>query len=760
MKKVFLKINLILILLSFVTLKAQSNVLVNWKCIPPDSQKVSSQHVNVIGINEVGTSIFRVRSYTGANGPLGPTQRWWPNDGTNAISWGNETEQVNNRYVQFAVTPKSGYIMHADSITMYLGGGSTSYMKVNVAYDTRASFQYAKRINSEPVALLNNVLKLLSFKINKDVYPGDTLYIRVYPWYESTLSNSKYLLVQDVNIYGSTTELTISNSPVNVKLPIIAGTINTEKLAAITVDDISAKNITAIQFTLNYDKNIISIPEVVTTGTLLEGKGILSANADTTNGTVTVAWAGYPPLTGEGSLLKLKIKFKNYGTSNLDFGNTLKFNLGIPGAIVTSGSAKTAAVIVQGGSVTAVAGDNIVIPILTTAITADQKVLSYDFTASFNKDVIEITNYDLESTLSSGGIAAINVNNTTGTVTFSLASGSYITGSGTLLKLTGKAKAAGSTELTFTSFKFNTGTPGATADPAQIVVAEANVAPTLTLNPNQTTFAVNENETLTITLIGADANTGDVLTYSYTATPATTGATLSAAGVFSWKPNFDQAGVYSVTFKVTDKGGLSATKTVAIVVNNVNRPPVFTVEIPNNQVVPVHNVPVTFEFIYKAEDPDGDPLTFRKVSGPGEISTTGLFTWEPVPDQAGKSYILIVEVSDGSLTATSTRTIKVSDTVTGVEEESGIPNEFMLMQNYPNPFNPTTTIKFALPKESHVKLSVYNILGQEVATLVNGIMQAGYHRVNFDATGLNTGMYIYKIQADGFVMMKKMMYVK
>jgi len=82
------------------------------------------------------------------------------------------------------------------------------------------------------------------------------------------------------------------------------------------------------------------------------------------------------------------------------------------------------------------------------------------------------------------------------------------------------------------------------------------------------------------------------------------------------------------------------------------------------------------------------------------------------------------------------------------------------MQNYPNPFNPTTTIKFALPKESHVKLSVYNILGQEVATLVNGIMQAGYHRVNFDATGLNTGMYIYKIQADGFVMMKKMMYVK
>jgi len=552
---------------------------------------------------------------------------------------------------------------------------------------------------------------------------------------------------------------TSSFAQVSVTFPNVSGASGVQKTGAITVGDLTDKNVIAFQFTLSYDKNIVVIPGVDATGTLIEEKGNLTVNADTTNGTLSVAWAHSSALTGQGTLLKLNIKFKNAGTTTLDASSSFKFNAGNPAASVVAGSAQTAAVLIQGGSVTAVAGEDIVIPILTTTITADQEVLSYEFTASFNKDVIEITNYDLESTLSSGAIAAINVNNTTGTVSFSLASGSYITGSGTLLKLTGKAKAAGSTELTFTSFKFNTGTPGATADPAQIVVAEANVAPTLTLNPAGP-YSVNENETLTITLNGADANTGDVLTYSYTATPATTGATLSAAGVFSWKPNYDQAGVYSVTFKVTDKGGLSASLTVAIVVNNVNRAPVFTAEIPNNQVIPVHNVPVPFEFIYKANDPDGDPVTFRIVSGPGEISANGYYLWAPTPSQAGKSYVLIVEVSDGSLTATSTRTIKVSDTVTGVEEEVGIPNEFMLMQNYPNPFNPTTTIKFALPKESHVKLSVYNILGQEVATLVNGIMQAGYHRVNFDATGLNTGMYIYKIQADGFVMMKKMMYVK
>ncbi|MCX7797095.1 MAG: cohesin domain-containing protein [Melioribacter sp.] len=546
---------------------------------------------------------------------------------------------------------------------------------------------------------------------------------------------------------------------VSVTLPNVSGASGVEKLGAITVGDLTGKNVLAFEFKLTYDKNIVSIRGVDAAGTLVEGKGNLTVNADTVNGTLSVAWAHSAALSGQGTLLKLRIRFKSVGTTTLSTGATFKFNAGNPVANVTSGTAQTAAILIQGDAVSATAGDNIVIPIRTTNITADQKVLSYEFTATFDKNIIEINNYDLASTLSSGGVAAINVNNNTGTVTFSLASSSYLTGSGILVKLTGKAKAKGNTQLSFSSFKFNTGTPGATADPATIVVAEANVAPTLTLSPNQTTFAVNENQTLTITLNGADANTGDVLTYSYTANPATTGATLTG-NVFRWTPNYDQAGAYSVTFKVTDKGGLSASVTVSIVVNNVNRAPVFTAEIPNNIVIPVHNVPVPFEFIYRASDPDGDPVTFRIVSGPGEISTNGYYLWAPTPSQAGRSFVLIVEVSDGSLTAQSVRTIKVSDVVVGLEEEAGVPKEYALMQNYPNPFNPVTTIRFALPKESHVKLSVYNILGQEVATLVNGNMSAGYHRVEFDASRLNTGMYIYKIEAGEYVSMKKMMYVK
>ncbi len=93
-------------------------------------------------------------------------------------------------------------------------------------------------------------------------------------------------------------------------------------------------------------------------------------------------------------------------------------------------------------------------------------------------------------------------------------------------------------------------------------------------------------------------------------------------------------------------------------------------------------------------------------------------------------------------------------------ELSTIPEEFSLSQNYPNPFNPTTTIEFSLPNESDVMLKVYNLLGQEVATLLSGQMKAGYHKVKFDASGISSGIYFYKIQAGDFSAVKKLMLLK
>jgi len=86
--------------------------------------------------------------------------------------------------------------------------------------------------------------------------------------------------------------------------------------------------------------------------------------------------------------------------------------------------------------------------------------------------------------------------------------------------------------------------------------------------------------------------------------------------------------------------------------------------------------------------------------------------------------------------------------------------EYRLQQNYPNPINPSTTIRYALPSLSHVTLTVFNTLGQIVRELVNGDMNAGYHEVKFDATGLPSGLYFYRIQAGTFVETRKLLLVR
>jgi len=89
-----------------------------------------------------------------------------------------------------------------------------------------------------------------------------------------------------------------------------------------------------------------------------------------------------------------------------------------------------------------------------------------------------------------------------------------------------------------------------------------------------------------------------------------------------------------------------------------------------------------------------------------------------------------------------------------------LPFDYSLSQNYPNPFNPTTTINFGLPKSSNVKLIVYNLLGQQIATIVDSYMEAGYKSVRFNASGLSSGMYFYRLEAGDFVSNKKMLLIK
>ncbi|HIB14258.1 MAG TPA: T9SS type A sorting domain-containing protein, partial [Candidatus Marinimicrobia bacterium] len=89
-----------------------------------------------------------------------------------------------------------------------------------------------------------------------------------------------------------------------------------------------------------------------------------------------------------------------------------------------------------------------------------------------------------------------------------------------------------------------------------------------------------------------------------------------------------------------------------------------------------------------------------------------------------------------------------------------LPEAFSLDRAYPNPFNPTTTLSFALPIDSEVSLSIYNLQGREVVSLVNGNMDAGYHSVVWNADRFGSGVYFVKMVAGEFVNTQKLMLVK
>jgi len=95
-----------------------------------------------------------------------------------------------------------------------------------------------------------------------------------------------------------------------------------------------------------------------------------------------------------------------------------------------------------------------------------------------------------------------------------------------------------------------------------------------------------------------------------------------------------------------------------------------------------------------------------------------------------------------------------------VEVEVSLPLEYSLEQNFPNPFNPTTTIRYAIPEDNFVSIKLYDVLGNEVAVLVNEYKSIGEHKVDFNAVGLSSGIYFYYLKSGDFTEIKKMTYLK
>ena len=119
---------------------------------------------------------------------------------------------------------------------------------------------------------------------------------------------------------------------------------------------------------------------------------------------------------------------------------------------------------------------------------------------------------------------------------------------------------------------------------------------------------------------------------------------------------------------------------------------------------------------------------------------------------------IVLESNDPD--STVTRLQVVLDVITGIDEENSFPTVYSLSNNYPNPFNPTTTIKYSIPEAGNVEMKVYDILGNEVAALVNEIKAPGNYAATFDASSFASGVYIYTLRSNNFVQTKKMILLK
>ena len=162
-----------------------------------------------------------------------------------------------------------------------------------------------------------------------------------------------------------------------------------------------------------------------------------------------------------------------------------------------------------------------------------------------------------------------------------------------------------------------------------------------------------------------------------------------------------------------------------------------------------------FEWANCFGDSSGDEGIDLETDKQGNLYMTGYFAGT-VNFNAGLDTV--------SLTGTGTQTafvLKYSTNVLGVElNKSTLPAGFSLSQNYPNPFNPSTTINYSIPRGQFVTLKVYDLLGKEVATLVNEEQKAGSYKVNFNASRFTSGVYFYRLQAGNFLETKKFILLK
>jgi hypothetical protein len=332
---------------------------------------------------------------------------------------------------------------------------------------------------------------------------------------------------------------------------------------------------------------------------------------------------------------------------------------------------------------------------------------------------------------------------------------------------------------------------GGTAEQSFTVTVSINLAPSAT---NDTT-ATNEDTLVEIDVLANDSDPdGDALTIISVTTPENgTADIIDSDARIRYTPVTDFFGEDSFTYTVEDGNGGTDTATVTVTVKAVNDPPefldspVFISPTDGSSIIVGGNDgqdPVAPDALLKVEwkpatDPDGDETSYTwQLSGVEDFSVmllpnadfdtnagtstffevdygtlAGLLTNNGVDLFGSVTLFHRVVASDGQAqTISNSASITLTrGAIVNTENDEELPEAYMLLGNYPNPFNPVTTFRFALPQPDHLRISVYDILGRQVATLVDGVYPAGWHSVRWDASGFVSGLYFVHMTGSGFI---------
>lgn len=328
------------------------------------------------------------------------------------------------------------------------------------------------------------------------------------------MRNSKYAFKRLAIALGALLLVSaISVAQVAVTLPTVTAKASTSQSIPITVGDLTGKNVVSYQFTIKYNPAIVTVT-AVTSGSLVSGWNAPTVNL-TTPGQVKVAGAGTTALSGGGILVYLVTTMSGKGTTPLAFNGTFQFNEGTPAVTTTDGSVivPTLSVTVSNVSTALPVGSTFTVPVTTDTVTK-LNVFSAQFTVTYDKTKINITGVSSTGTLTSGWTSTAVNTSVAGQLSYAGAGTTALTGSGTLVNLTGTILAVGSsTPIHFTSLQYNEGTPAAAGVDGTVTLG-APQKPVLNSRLPVDLKTASQNNIVAFSVNASDPG-GGALTYSW-----------------------------------------------------------------------------------------------------------------------------------------------------------------------------------------------------------------------------------------------------